>query len=296
MANKPWEVMDTNEFNTYQRNKFMTETKGDPDGKLHRQNEGLRQKYNITSDDYSYNELQMQKAYGNNIYDAAAADSLTAAGKFKSYSDPYAEDIYDAYKEIKNFKYNPENDPTFHAYKDMYRRQGEAAQDKVYSNLTALSGGRNNSWATTAVAQTANQYNQKIADKIPELAERAYNKLLQEYNLLNKQSDKGIAENQAAFDNAMKEYSANADMADRYRAAGEGELKQYYNQKEYELDAEKARLNNIKTEQEIAKNNIELQYLTQHEINKLKKGEMDIEAAKALVEQRRAQAYKAYSR
>lgn len=295
MINKPWESLTESEYNTYQRNKFMTETKGDPDGKLHAENEAIRQKHNITSDDYGYNELQMQKAYGANSYDADAAKSLNSAKRYKRYSDPYAKDRYNVYDKIKNFSYNPENDASFEAYKNMYERQSKAAQDQVYSNLTAMSGGRNNSWASASVAQTANAYNQKIADKIPELAKEAYDKLLTEYNLLGDMSEKSLKENQAAFDNALKEYTANADMAERYRDNAQKELKQYYDQLGYELDAEKARLANTRTMQEIEKANIELKYLNEKELNALLKGQIDIESAKALAAYRKAQTAKVYS-
>ena len=295
MSNKPWEVFSESDYNKYQRNKFMTETKGDPDGKLHAENEAMRKKYNITSDDYGYNELQMQKAYGGNSYDGAAAKSLSAASKYKRYSNPYEKDLYNVYDKIKNFSYDPESDPSYAAYKNMYERQGKAAQDQVYSNLTAMSGGRNNSWASAAVAQTANASNQKIADKIPELARDAYNKLLDEYNVLGSMSDRGLKENQAAFDNAMKEYTANADMAERYRSSAQKELDHYYDQLEYEMDAEKARLDNIRTQQEIDKANIELKYLDEQELIDLMKGKMDIESARALIQQRKAQTAKIYS-
>lgn len=302
MTSKPWQVMTEQDYDRYKTNKKLYETKGDSDGRLQDENTRLREKYGITSDDYSYDDLQYQSAFGGNVYDKQADRSLNNAKKFRMYADPYANELYNVYNELKNFRYNPETDPTYKAYADMYARQGAAAQDKTYSDLTALSGGRNNSWASAATAQVGQAYAQKTADMIPQLAQQAYNKLLQQYNIASKQSDRGIAANQAAFDNAMKEYNAQKERADAYRKSGQAELdyeRQLKNdevanrQKEEQIKV--TQLNAEKAMQEIAKNNIELQFLTEHERLKLMQGELDLEATRALIAQRKAAAAKSYA-
>ena len=125
---------------------------------------------------------------------------------------------------------------------------------------------------------------------------------MQENNNTKSQSDRGIAANQAAFENAMKQYNAHKERADAYRKAGQAELdyeRQLKNdevsnrQKEEQIKV--TQLNAEKAMQEIAKNNIELQFLTKHERLKLMQGELDLEATRALIAQRKASAAKSYA-
>ena len=77
------------------------------------------------------------------------------------------------------------------------------------SNLTSLSGGRTNSWADTAAAQVGQAYAQKTADMVPELAQQAYNKLLQRYGIEAQESDRAYGRWQDAYGRAR-------DVADIY--------------------------------------------------------------------------------
>jgi len=302
MTTKPWQVMTDQDYDRYKTNKKLYETNGDSDGTLNADNERLREKYNIGADHYSYDDLQYQSAFGNNVHDSRANISFNNASRYQMYADPYANELYNTYNQLKNFKYNPEKDPTYKAYADMYARQGAAAQDKTYSNLTALSGGRNNSWASAATAQVGQTYAQKAADMIPQLAQQAYNRLLQEYNVTKSQSEAGAAANQAVFDNAMKQYNTHKERADAYRKAGQEELdyeRQLKNDeisnRQKEEQTKVTQLNAEKAMQEIAKNNIELEFLTAHERLKLMQGELDLEATRALIAQRKASAAKSYA-
>ena len=161
-------------------------------------------------------------------------------------------------------------------------REGKAAQNKIYSDLTAMTGGRNNSWATAAVAQSANATAKKISDIIPELSERAYDKLLQMYNVKKEQFDMEEEKKQQEIDNQYKLYENNKNSADEYRKTSQSEINN--------------ELKNIRTMQEISQADIELEYLTQQEYIKLILGQLDIEKAKANIEYRKALTAKAYSK
>ena len=167
----------------YANNKAMWEGEKDKSSDIaqqaHNANQQIRDMYGIGADDMNY------RGFTNNVINGGLRDSSNKYMKKLDtpYQSPYQKQLELDANAVRNFQYNPNNDPNFKAYADMYARQGAAAQDKTYSNLTALSGGRNNSWASAATAQVGQAYAQKTADMIPQLAEQAYNKLLQQYNV-----------------------------------------------------------------------------------------------------------------
>ncbi len=280
MAYKPWEVMTAEDYNTYRNNKYKNENNQDADGKFHEENEALREKYGIDDDQYSYDDLRYQSAYGANPYDYAARKNYRNINKISRRTNPHKEELYSLADNLKNFKYNPENDVAFKSYKDAALREGNAQKNKIYSDLTSMTGGRNNSWATAAVAQSGNATAQKIADVIPELSERAYNKLLKMYDVKLNQYDIEEQEKQREIDIELQKYDNNVKAADQYRKTNQTEINN--------------ELKNIRTNQEIEKAGIELQYLTHQEYLKLIIGELDIEQAKANIEYRKALTAKAY--
>ena len=85
------------------------------------------------------------------------------------------------------------------------------------ANLTSLSGGRNNSWASAATAQVGQAYSQKIADTIPVLAQQAYDRLLQRYNIEAQESDR-------AYGRWIDAYGRTREMADLYNTLGQQEM------------------------------------------------------------------------
>ena len=281
MTYKPWEVMTAEDYNTYRSNKYKNENNEDKDGVFHRENEALREKYGIDNDQYSYGDLRDQSAYGANPYDYAAKQNYRNINKIKRRINPHKEELYSLSDNLKNFKYNPESDAAFKSYKDAALREGAAQKNKIYSDLTSMTGGRNNSWATAAVAQSGNATAQKIADVIPQLSERAYNKLLKMYDVKLNQYDAEEQERQRDIDIELEKYDRNVEAADQYRKTNQSEINN--------------ELKNIRTNQEIEKAGIELQYLTHQEYIELIMGELDIEQAKANIEYRKAQTAKIYS-
>jgi hypothetical protein len=105
------------------------------------------------------------------------------------YVDPYADRInalLDKYLSQKPFSYDPEDDPSYEAYKDMYTRAGETAFQDTIGDLSALTGGRINSWATSAASQARNNYMEDLNNIIPTLEAAAYARHQDKYaNLAN---------------------------------------------------------------------------------------------------------------
>ena len=65
-------------------------------------------------------------------------------------------------------------------YQEQYKREGKRAMEDLLGELSANTGGIASSYAATAAAQSLDYYNQKIADKIPELYSKAFDKYLEE--------------------------------------------------------------------------------------------------------------------
>lgn len=84
---------------------------------------------------------------------------------------------------IMNFTYNPETDPAYQSYVDMYNRQGQSAAKQTLNNLNSANMGRNSSYSAAATAQVQQAYAQKASEMIPTLAEQAYNKLMNNYSI-----------------------------------------------------------------------------------------------------------------
>lgn len=89
----------------------------------------------------------------------------------------YDEKISNAVEDIENtedWSYNPEEDPAYRAYREMYHREGQRAYEDAFGQMAALTGGYESSAAVTAGAQQLNYYNSQLNDKLGELAEKSY--------------------------------------------------------------------------------------------------------------------------
>ena len=109
---------------------------------------------------------------------------------------------------VRNFKYDPSTDPAYQTYVDMYNRQGQSAAKSTLNNLNSASMGRSSSYSAAATAQVQQAYAQKASEMIPTLAEQAYNKLLQQYNI-----DKDMSDTQ--YNRQLTAYQTLADAGTR---------------------------------------------------------------------------------
>lgn len=106
-----------------------------------------------------------------------------------SYESLYDDKILALLEKYLNptaYSYDVESDPSYQAYKTQYEREGERAFQDTIGDLTSLTGGRLNSWATSAAAQARNNYAEQLTDIIPTLEGQAYNRYQTEYaNIAN---------------------------------------------------------------------------------------------------------------
>lgn len=99
------------------------------------------------------------------------------------------DNLYQQYKDRKDFSYDFNADALYQQYKDKYIGQGKMAMADTMGQAAAMTGGYGNSYAVTAGNQAYQNSLANLNDIIPELYQMAYNKHNQEgQDMLNKLS------------------------------------------------------------------------------------------------------------
>lgn len=171
-------------------------------------NKNIRTSYGMTdADDISIGELDryIATAERQQTVNNQKNGLLTNLTQQATNRDAQAQKSADA---VKNFVYDPNTDPAYQSYVNMYNRQGQSAAKSTLNNLNAANMGRNSSYSAAATAQVQQAYAQKASEMIPTLAEQAYNKLLQQYNI-----DKDMSDTQ--YDRQLTAYQTLADAGTR---------------------------------------------------------------------------------
>ena len=181
-------------------------------------------------------ELGHEK-YAYDAYYAAARDYIDSRNSYNgytggssaqrttstasSYTDPYADRLESALERLEvrePFSYNPEDDPTYQAYRTAYRREGDRAAKNSLGDAAALTGGQASTAAVVAASQARDTYNSKLGDVVPQLYEMAWqmyqgeqNSLLSEIETLANLSASAYAQN---LDSQELDYKIFADQRD----------------------------------------------------------------------------------
>lgn len=110
----------------------------------------------------------------------------------KPYESPYEDLINQQLSAIMNrpkFDYNADEDPAYQAFLQRATRAGDKAYADNLGGLSAMTGGRPNSWAGTVASQARNQYVLQAQEAVIQFEDRAYSRYKDEgqemYNLLN---------------------------------------------------------------------------------------------------------------
>ena len=112
----------------------------------------------------------------------------TEANPVAAYQSKYQAQLDNALNAITNrkaFSYDFNADPMYQMYKDQYTKLGNEAAANAAVNVSALTGGFGNSYATTAASQANQQYLTKLNEMIPELYNLAMNRYKLEGDELN---------------------------------------------------------------------------------------------------------------
>ena len=104
------------------------------------------------------------------------------------------------------FAYDPATDPIYKAYAAMYERNANAAHENTLHINNARTGGYANSAAMVAGNQAYYKHMAELADRVPQFEANAYNRYMDQYNMLWK----GLE----AYGSPYDRYKLAADAAD----------------------------------------------------------------------------------
>jgi len=90
---------------------------------------------------------------------------------------------------VQPFSYDPDDDEAFQAYLDTYEAKGQTAFNNQLGALSAASGGRASSWATSAASQAQNAYIQQGMSAMPSFMSQAYAQYRDSIGDVYKQAD-----------------------------------------------------------------------------------------------------------
>lgn len=132
-----------------------------------------------------YTESDAVKKFRENMEKQAA---------YQSQWQPQIQSTMDSILNRKDFQYDVNADALYNQYKDRYVDLGQKAMMDTMGQAAKLTGGYGNSNAQMVGQQAYQGYLQGLTDKIPELAQLAYQRyaqqgqdLYQKYGLLNTQ-------------------------------------------------------------------------------------------------------------
>lgn len=216
-------------------------------------------------------------AWNDNVINAVSRYADTAGVRSPNsvaneYSRKYLSDIINAVDDIRDrdeFSYNPDRDPVYIAYRNKYLLEGNRASENAAANYSALTGGYMNSAAVTAGALANQYYAQQLANTVPELAQKAYDRYYSSYKLdmevldrLMKMYDSGYKTAQDA--NSMTRQNTNAaassvvqrdnDAYERGLAESERYSNDRRNRQEYETQERENYWNEVLNSQKLIEN------------------------------------------
>ena len=143
--------------------------------------------------DFSYDE---EAPTYENKYEEEQDSVLDQIGNYEdftydkpapTYQNPYEQlqqQLLDKILNRQDFTWSKDTDPVFGEYQKQYLREGERATANALAQAAAASGGQTSSYAATAAAQAGNYYASQLSDKIPELYDQAYQRYVNEYEMM----------------------------------------------------------------------------------------------------------------
>lgn len=138
----------------------------------------------------------------------------------KEWKNKYEDKINESLEALleDEWSYNPEEDPAFLAYRDMYEREGKRAYAEAFGDYIANTNGYANSAAITAANAGLNQYMEGLFDKVPELMADDYER----FSDSREETLSAVKELVEFADGVYdKEYKANSDYIDRISESNE---------------------------------------------------------------------------
>lgn len=181
------------------------------------------------------------------------------AQMYRDYQRGAQRELNNNLRQLQNrqtFSYDPAKDEVFQSYLRQYELEGNRAAEGNAATIAARTGGYMNSAAVTAAAQARNYYSQKAMSALPEFAEQAYQRYLDDYSRDVQAYERKRDLYETDYDRAV---TANTALRDnlRYAAASDEERNRYYMQQQ--IANANADLQRHKLELEIADSELDYQ-------------------------------------
>lgn len=173
----------------------------------------------------TYEESEAVKA-AKSAYDAQTQSKPAA---YTSANQPALTDTLSKIQNRKEFSYDPNSDPLYQSYKDLYTQQGRQAMLDTVGKASALTGGYGNSYAQTAGQQTYQGYLTGLNDQLSSLYQTALNKYQQEGTDLYNQYT-------LLADQENRDYSRYRDAVSDYNAETDRLYNTYLNERDYDYN------------------------------------------------------------
>ena len=177
------------------------------------------------------------------VLDAQGRYQQAQEAKPGTYSSPYdglIKEMYDKITSRQPFKYDVNGDALYEVYKDQYTLGGQQAMMDTMGQAAMLTGGYGNSYASTAGNQAYQQYMTQLANKVPELAQMAYDRYQAEGEDLYNMYGLAVDAEQRDYDRYNDQYNqwlTERDMArDDYLTEQQQDYDQYLNDRNYWQD------------------------------------------------------------
>lgn len=122
---------------------------------------------------------QEKKSRGGRDYERSMealgqmADSLP---DFESSYDRQIKDIYERILNRESFRYEPNSDPMYSAYRDRYVNEGRLAMRDSMGQAAALTGGYASSYAQSVGQQQFESYLERLGNVMPQLYSAAFSR------------------------------------------------------------------------------------------------------------------------
>lgn len=178
----------------------------------------LRNEYGYASTDASADINKFKPKDAQPSSSQLSTFSYESAPDYISRNQDLINEVMDQILNRPDFEYNPENDPTYQNYEKQYTKAGERAMQDTLGQVSARTGGLASSYAGTVSQQAYNQYMDALSDKIPELEQLAYERYMNEDDMLRDQLNMLMALDQ----NDFNKYLASLDQYNADRNFGYG--------------------------------------------------------------------------
>ena len=159
-------------------------------------------------------------------------ENMESHGAYESKWQPQIDSTMDSILNRKDFQYDVNGDALYQQYKDRYVDLGQKAMMDTMGQAAKLTGGYGNSNAQMVGQQAYQGYLQGLTDKIPELAQLAYDRyaqqgqdLYQKYGLLNTQEQADYDRWNTTYNQWMAERNRLADLYNTERGFDYGQYR-----------------------------------------------------------------------